>query len=776
MKWYLKEIKMPNNQTVKYYYNIQAPYYEVSPGFQVTNIETTNLYSFNLTLPVRLDSMEFCGTHISFLYEQSIEKKFPVRYFTDRPDISSLPIIDLSKNNYYLKDIYLTDNNREKIEFQYCTNFSDLKRIRLSSIRINNELFYTLNYTRNVNERSKLLSVVKTHGTSLPVEKYIFGYNQEKLPDYVSGYYDRLGYYNGIRDPYFESHEFLIKESRNAAEMLSIADRFDNIRQADKTGRYACAELLESVTYPTGGSMTFAYEPNIVSKMIDFERKNLKDSTFYPGGVRIKEINVFSEYGKLSHTKKYYYCNDYSHKSNKNISSGILSFTPVKLWNLKSFDITSPRYTIGYENLTSRQYICSFSPNPTWSDKNGHFIGYSDVIEETINSEGKSEGYTKLKYSTYETTGFDDVLVLAVDQMSPFNPMVNYGALRGNLILTEVYDADHVLKLKTENIYRKFPDIAAAYIHNKSFYYLQEGSYETAYVFGGCYMIPTFTAKLYRQTITNYENAIPITTITDYSYNSNKLLKTERKIYSPEEYYETFYTYSGDMAEWITPATSGNLQIFKDMVEKHIFDLPVEKRVLKNRNVISADIYTYKKYRESICPYQEFKLELTAPITNYQKFNIVNDGYAFDWRCKLQKTYEVFTNNSNPVSVIDKTGKEVNYLWAYQGNYPIAEIRNADLASIRNALSNQNTSIDVLLNSSNSGYLQQVCNKLREALPEAQITSYTYKNNVGVTSVTEPNSAVKYFNYTPDGKLIESYTLENGQKRIIEYYNYNLSQ
>ncbi len=62
---------------------------------------------------------------------------------------------------------------------------------------------------------------------------------------------------------------------------------------------------------------------------------------------------------------------------------------------------------------------------------------------------------------------------------------------------------------------------------------------------------------------------------------------------------------------------------------------------------------------------------------------------------------------------------------------------------------------------------------LKKYLPDAEITTYTYKPLVGITSGTDPRGVTTYYDYDDFGRLKETYIIENGVKKILQAYDYH---
>jgi YD repeat-containing protein len=67
-------------------------------------------------------------------------------------------------------------------------------------------------------------------------------------------------------------------------------------------------------------------------------------------------------------------------------------------------------------------------------------------------------------------------------------------------------------------------------------------------------------------------------------------------------------------------------------------------------------------------------------------------------------------------------------------------------------------------------------NALRTKLPNAQITTCTYKPLVGLQSATDPRGVTTYYEYDSSGRLKEIYYYENGVKKVIENNDYHFRE
>ncbi|MGJ1269842.1 hypothetical protein ACR78F_11800 [Sphingobacterium spiritivorum] len=124
----------------------------------------------------------------------------------------------------------------------------------------------------------------------------------------------------------------------------------------------------------------------------------------------------------------------------------------------------------------------------------------------------------------------------------------------------------------------------------------------------------------------------------------------------------------------------------------------------------------------------------------------------------------------NPLAVKKTDGPVISYLWGYNGQYPVAEIVNAHYNDVVSAIGGQSV-VDAL----NSGtvtadYIRQKMEILRSNLPGSQITSYTYKPLVGMTSKTDAKGQTEYYQY--DGLQRLQHVLDQFQQ-LRQSYHYH---
>ncbi|MDR6969682.1 hypothetical protein J2X31_003716 [Flavobacterium arsenatis] len=100
----------------------------------------------------------------------------------------------------------------------------------------------------------------------------------------------------------------------------------------------------------------------------------------------------------------------------------------------------------------------------------------------------------------------------------------------------------------------------------------------------------------------------------------------------------------------------------------------------------------------------------------------------------------------NPLEVEQAGGTKISYIWGYNKTQPIAKIENATNAEIKTALGVTDLT---LVNETDLTAI----NSLRVSLPDAMVTTYTYKPLVGITSITDPKGDKITYHYDSFNRL-----------------------
>jgi len=109
--------------------------------------------------------------------------------------------------------------------------------------------------------------------------------------------------------------------------------------------------------------------------------------------------------------------------------------------------------------------------------------------------------------------------------------------------------------------------------------------------------------------------------------------------------------------------------------------------------------------------------------------------------------YNQYDTNGNILQYTIESGTPVAIIWGYNKSQPIAKIENATYAEVE-ALPGFGAGFTIVTSLSAA---QE--STLRNNLPEAMVTTYTYTPLVGITSVTDPKGITSYYTYDTFGRL-----------------------
>lgn len=202
---------------------------------------------------------------------------------------------------------------------------------------------------------------------------------------------------------------------------------------------------------------------------------------------------------------------------------------------------------------------------------------------------------------------------------------------------------------------------------------------------------------------------------------------------------------------------------------------------------ISSDINTKLKGFNKVSDILEIKKEdngkLRHIVNDYSLFGLiprisnVKTNTAKDQSLEARIAYINYDSFGNPVYITKDDITKVIYLWGYNGQYPIAEIKNMGYTytEIENMVKSifSVTSIDALSKQATPTETKLKDGSLQNALPDALITTYTYKPLVGILTATDPRGVITYYDYDAFGRLKETYIIENNIKRIIQVNDYH---
>jgi YD repeat-containing protein len=626
-------------------------------------------------------------------------------------------------------------------------------------------------------KRSKLDSVQIQDSEGKVIEKYKFDYYGDGgIPASYTFDYDHWGYFNAAGNdnnynstytgtPQFKSGVPSMTVSVNHyGKQLSFPIGNSN-HEPSSDPNMVNMGTLKSITYPTGRTSTFTYEVN------QYEFKHYSGTNFtlmkkYAGGLRIKRINESEPNGaSLSTTYTY---------GGGNESEG---------YGIPFRDITNDDYVVDkffYEptphdaNNTSFARIYNPYPAGQTAWEGGAPVVYSRVTETKGMSRAQSR--TVYEYATpviYEGTHpfvytelFSFILgastnpTIYTNLRTDLAPEKDDGWQCGQLLKkTEYrYEGREFLPARITN-YQYHPVFRLSEIKGRKVYQtikqrnweqyrgnnsasnMEELEARSCYPF--TYTIDTGAKRLKRESVTTYPSGDgePVVETIEYSYANNKhLYPTQIEVSTSDGKTRTeTMLYPLDVAS-PSPAVSElkNSRRWKTLIQKDITrgDASWQTKfdyITAGDKVLLQNIWDGKP----------------ASIENRLQI-ISTDQYG------------------NPLQIRKDEATNLVFLWGYNGQYPVAEIVGVTYSDVTAKIS-ETTLTSIATKSQPTSSDLTLVNNLRTQLPNAQVTTYTYKPLIGIQTVIDPSGVKTTYEYDAFGRLSR---IKDENNKTIENYEY----
>lgn len=263
---------------------------------------------------------------------------------------------------------------------------------------------------------------------------------------------------------------------------------------------------------------------------------------------------------------------------------------------------------------------------------------------------------------------------------------------------------------------------------------------------------------LSQTTEVNYDlnGANPQTTVTDYYYDSTSHLQMTRQktVDSQGNEISAIFQFPDDVTSTTslgnTPLTTAQLSSISKLkrADSHRMGEVIQVRQLYNnvQSQISRNNY----------------LTSTSGVAQQEKVFGAKNDETLQERINYYK-YDSF---GNPLEVGKTNGPRVVFIYGYDNQFPVAKIENATHIEV-SALINQATLNNLSTTEAN---MRLELNKIRNGLPNAAVTTYTYEPLVGVTSITDPKGYTTFYQYDTFNRL---HLVKDAEGNIISENKYN---
>lgn len=646
-------------------------------------------------------------------------------YTVHTPQNSGDPNIEdpLFKTGDYLTSL---KNLFQKWNWRKLTNIS----IKYGNNTIKNIAF---KYNDTPNKRLKLMNVILDD-----IYKYSFDYyNFDMLPSFTSKSFDHFGYFTG----------------RNYNDNpVDVNSHFSN-RETDSD--YVKYGALTKITYPTGGNTTLEYEPHSYSLFVNADRKGFTQETGIVGGLRIKKMVDDNNIGHKI-VKEYIYQNSLTNTA----SSGILLLKNQYL--IQDYPGTT---TCGSNFYTTAFNMNSIIPLSNFS---GNHIEYPIVIERQTDINGNYLGYTIYHFSTFNDYK-DNFAGTIQPSFSIFDPKTDFSFKRGHLKLKQVFDKENIKKYEEENIYYSsdakkgrglgYDFFVIGYATMPSGDIVPDGNQAMR---GNAYEIYYSDFNLTNKKIRTYRNdGTYIEEIENYNYMEREnfgdsFLTTKDSQTSNGQYLSEVYKYTFD---------KNGTEPYTTLTNRREFSILEKNRTLGTEKISSSKIdYT-------VLPIIDINNTVISNNSFPQAYSESKGNNPLEQKLIIDK----YDSDGNVRQAHYLNGVYVYYFYAYGNRFPFLKIEGTQILPESNI--NVGGYIPVLKNllDTESSTPAQILAQQRRTInsfPNHKLVFYTYNPQFGVvTSITQSNKSVEYYNYDSIGRLIN---VKDEEGNLLKDYSYQI--
>lgn len=650
----------------------------------------------------------------------------------------------------------IDDPNNEELQLDsivYFSNFGLVEK-KIKSFVFDYGYFGTVDqYTTSNSVRRKLEKIYYEAPDGSRNNPYEFTYKDgpsgyDKLPDRLSKAQDFWGYYNGKGNNTLAPK---IQYEVNPGVMIDLGDA-----NRDVDPNYTKAGIIQRITYPTLGYTEFEFENNTAT---------INNSQFITGGLRVKSINKFNSDGSFRGQKTY----GYTQKNNPTKSSGVYNGANY----IKADDFKHSR-TYYFNELVNGMGSNSCTPS-------GQYLTYttrSTIVASTptINNNLATTFYSTVKEINGDFTNYEGYTWYTYASNSDYRyqgagPIlfsIDRGWDRGQLLLEEVYENGNPNPIKTTTNTYYTEDIATIKgfkagtrfdVQSLGFVPINYGDpYGFRYQ---QYLLVYYTEYSKWKRLQSSETVFDgVTTLVDYSYNnSNKHINPIKQttVSSEGKTMDTKYYYPDDIENTNSiqegPALTGpeknEIDKLKDNL-LHIKNMLVQTSTIVNGTVTSIERNTFKTDDNIVV--REF----------------IKTAKGGGTSLSLENRVEFVEYDNGKLTKVKKTdGSSIYYIWGYNKSLPIAKIENMPSGNLSSVVAEVIEKSNIDTSKSAEEQLLIEFASLRNAYPDALITTYTYDLLKGITSITDPKGYTTRYVYDKFNRL--KYIKDHNENIINEY-------
>ena len=460
------------------------------------------------------------------------------------------------------------------------------------------------------------------------------------------------------------------------------------------------------------------------------------------GGQRIAEMRYYDSDGEQKGCKAFLYTSDGS-TTQSNSSGRLMEYPRYRMYGqeYRENGLRGSGYSVGYSVVTVMEYdrgdeivgrsVYEYVNKPnkyieySWksdyqseTDQNPLGVG---ILEHSENGSLLRESHYKFDYGfslvreaeyEYAAIGDGPYIVWGVAK----NPQSATG-----LIIDPCYDEETMRAL-----YEAYGAEAYDYLYNPA---------PSGYLYPA---LRPYWYVLTKKTV----NQDGVTTVYDYKYSDYTLC--EKSVSSLSRTFQTVkYRYAKDLL-----SSSADSAVMARMIADNRVEMPVE----------------IEHIEDSTSRIERHRYRLIDGVPRISTISTnTTESRGMETRLQLAN-YDKYGNVAHCFNV---TPMRKSYIWSYGGQLPIAKIEGVTYTKVKSVI--DTATINRIADAAYPSAEQlATVNALREALPEAMVTTYTYKPQAGITSITDPAGVVTGFEYDKRGNLRRKYFVDTTSGTAVE--------
>lgn len=647
---------------------------------------------------------------------------------------------------------------------------------------------------------SFLDSVVIAGSDNIAVERYGFEYTTKELN---FSNYDGFGYMINDQGGEFR---YAVQLNDSVSYMQQGYNPYDNVTDPDgnpvtgcvnytklqytifrgsdkKSASISDAGMLRRITYPTGGTQQFVFEPN------QYEGTYPYPAIRHGGGFRVSSITSNDAVKGTAITRNYFYG-----KGNRSI------------------DPADPRYYLG-ENIVLGVFSCPSLMKVVSLRKTTQSSVLAEPLAESLEqpssgwysevTEDYGEGKIVYKFNVLDQT----------PEVSTYPTNQNY--VYRNVTVTPRFSLYYVKAYKYWNkpclvektVYKRTGASSYARIQQEDYEYFPivispvseefTGFKITPFALGNEIGAQTSTTPIYdlythsgissvflyatytltkasplvkRKVMTDVDivSGVELVTTSDYTYTTADLIATEKITSSRGDVLQANYKYASN---YTGVNTGDNISAgIKKLQLAGVTNALVEKSTYRmslngaDKRLVASEFYAYKPD----LPVWDgvFRTELPAPSTAFSESYVDNGSIVKDNSYKEYLKYDQYDSRGNILQRTKTGDVSETYIWGYDTKYPVAKIVGSNYATAAQIVDH------VKLNNGASytdAEIRAELNKIRTNLPGAMVYTYTYLPLTGVSSETDPSGRLTAYEYDSFGRLK---LIRGNDNNVIRQFDY----